>query len=275
MFSSAVAFSDRTLVLCKKACRSHGSKIPAKSFHKTSKKNKNNLVLPEMSRRSANHQNTGKKVLIPKTENQKKYLQALSKVNNDLIISTGPAGTGKTMLSCFYGIEKLIEGEFDKIVITRPAVTVDEDHGFLPGSIDQKLLPWLLPIYDYFIDSGVKRMIGTDTLEVCPLSHIRGRTFNRTFMIADEMQNSTCRQMKTLLTRVGENSRLIVTGDLNQCDLELKNGEMNGLEDFIERYRTHVSIKGHMDNMSHIEFDKSDVMRSEFVRDVIEIYGDE
>ena len=207
------------------------------------------------------------------TPNQEAYLHSLN--NKKITIVHGPAGTGKTMLACAHAIEEITSGMYRKVIITRPAVAVDEEHGYLPGDLNQKMLPWMMPLYDnftmfttknnldYYIDSG--------KIEIVPLSFIRGRTFHNTLVIADEMQNSTKNQMKTLLTRIGTESSMIVTGDLQQCDLDID--ESNGLFDFIERFENY-SKNTLIDNdfIGLIELDADDIQRSDAVKHILDIY---
>ena len=207
------------------------------------------------------------------TPNQESYLHSLN--NNKITIVHGPAGTGKTMLACAHAIQEMNSGMYTKVIITRPAVAVDEEHGYLPGDLNQKMLPWMIPIYDnftmfttsgsldYYLDSG--------KIEISPLSFIRGRTFHNTLIIADEMQNSTKNQMKTLLTRIGTGTSMIITGDLQQCDLDTS--ETNGLLDFIERFKNFSKHEETKDIfMDVIELDSNDIQRSDTVKHILDIY---
>jgi phosphate starvation-inducible PhoH-like protein len=168
------------------------------------------------------------------------------------------------------GIKLYQEGKIDKIIVTRPAVSVDEDLGFLPGTLNEKMAPWTRPIFDvlgeYYQQKDIENMLYEGVIEISPLAYMRGRTFKNAYVIADEMQNATQNQMKMLLTRLGENSKMVVTGDLNQAD-RLKD---NGLVDFIDK------IKGH--RLSHIDavyFDSHDIERHDAVKEVLDIYGDD
>jgi phosphate starvation-inducible PhoH-like protein len=204
----------------------------------------------------------------PKTINQDKYFKYLNNETHKIIVSTGPAGTGKTLFACQKAIEKMKKREIDKVVITRPIVTVEEDIGFLPGNIIKKMDPWTKPIFDIFLEHYSKAefdlMLNNCKIEICPLAFMRGRTFKNSFIIADEMQNSSPNQMKMLVTRIGVNSRIVITGDLNQTDI-LKE---NGLHDFIskvENYNDSEMIK-------LVRFENDDIERSEIVKEVIKIY---
>lgn len=212
---------------------------------------------------------------LEKRPNHKTFADHLRDVEAPLVVGIGPAGCGKTLLSCSHAINRLIKKDINKIVITRPAVAMDEQHGFLPGDLESKMLPWLIPIYDCFKEyvtaPRLKEYIHNEEIEICPLSYIRGRTFSNCWVIADEVQNSTVNQMKTLLTRIGSNSKMILTGDLQQCDLK----GTNGLEDFLKRYRYY---NGDIDNppsellIKIVEFEDEDIMRSEIVKHVLKVY---
>lgn len=207
------------------------------------------------------------------TSNQDSYLHSLN--NKRLTIAHGPAGTGKTMLACAHAIQELNSGMYRKVIITRPAVAVDEEHGYLPGDLNQKMLPWMIPIYDNFTMFTTKNNldyhIDSGKIEIAPLSFIRGRTFHNTLVIADEMQNSTKNQMKTLLTRIGTESSMIVTGDLQQCDLD--KDQTNGLLDFIERFEDYSKNEITDDGfIGIIELDANDIQRSDTVKHILDIY---
>lgn len=207
------------------------------------------------------------------TSNQEKYLQGLN--NNTITIVHGPAGTGKTMLACAHAIQEINAGMYSNVIITRPAVAVDEEHGYLPGDLHQKMLPWMIPIYDNFMmfttKSSLDNHIDSGKIEISPLSFIRGRTFHNTLIIADEMQNSTKNQMKTLLTRIGTDSSMVITGDLQQCDLDID--ETNGLLDFIQRFENYNKYERPTDVfIDVIELDSNDIQRSDTVKHILEIY---
>jgi phosphate starvation-inducible PhoH-like protein len=197
---------------------------------------------------------------FPKTPGQCKYALAL-RSNKPIVIGTGPAGSGKTMLACQIALEHVAKYQRPKIVLTRPIVAADEDMGYLPGDMDQKMEPWTKPMFDifeqYFSYNQIDRFI-----KIEPLGYMRGRTFNNTLIIADEMQNATPNQMKMLLTRVGEGTKLIVTGDLEQSDL----GSENGLEDLIYRMQCHE-----LEYITHVEMEDEDIVRHPAVKEVLSI----
>ena len=208
--------------------------------------------------------------IIPRNLHQEDLLEYLEDTSKHIVFATGPAGTGKTMMAVQMGIRKLEEGAVERIVITRPAVSVDEQHGFLPGDLKQKMEPWTRPIFDfleeYYKPNQVVKMVEDKTLEISPLAYMRGRTFKNAWIIADEMQNATQEQTKMLLTRIGEGSKIVVTGDLAQHDRGFAN---NGLKDFLERYNTDT-----YNSISHVQFTKRDVERHPVVADVLKIYDE-
>jgi len=208
--------------------------------------------------------------IIPRNKNQETYVLKLLDPNKDIVFGIGPAGTGKTLLAVQAAVKCFKEGKVDKIIITRPAVSVDEDIGFLPGTLEQKMAPWTRPIFDvlreYFNSREIENMIQESIIEIAPLAYMRGRTFKNAYIIADEMQNATPSQMKMLLTRIGEKSQMTVTGDLNQAD-RLKD---NGLIDFVNQLNTQRCT--HLDI---VYFEKGDIERHDAVKEVLDIYGDD
>ena len=157
------------------------------------------------------------KFTTPKNPHQAEYVSALKNKNKKIVVCTGPAGTGKTLFATEYGVRLFLMGEVEKLIFTRPSVSVDEDLGYLPGTLEDKMAPWIRPIYDilyaFLTPAEVTALIEDKLIEIAPLGYMRGRTFKNAWIVADEMQNSTISQMKMLLTRLGENSRIIVTGD--------------------------------------------------------------
>lgn len=205
--------------------------------------------------------------------NKINYSKNLKDPNLPILICTGPTGTGKTYLSCKEGITQLIDGKYKKILITRPTVSIENEQiGFLPGTIDKKMDPWIRPVYDNIGSvighKEVEQMIKYKIIELCPIAYLRGRTFTDTFIIADEMQNSTKMQFQTLLTRVGKDSKLVVNGDLEQSD----NISDNGLYDFIKRLKEYLETK----NVKYIQLvnlQKSDIIRHPCVTEILDIYS--
>lgn len=215
--------------------------------------------------------NFDKKFTLPKNVHQEQYVNILNQKSKKIIIVNGPAGTGKTLFATEYGIRNFLLGVYDKLVFTRPSVSVDEDLGYLPGTLEEKMMPWLRPIYDvlyqFVSPNEVKQYMEDKVIEIAPLGFMRGRTFKNTWIVADEMQNSTVSQMKMLLTRLGENSRLIITGDLDQND---KQYEMNGLEDFLTKFKGKRSS-----SISSFQFERDDIQREDVVKEVLNIYAGE
>lgn len=205
----------------------------------------------------------------PRNNSQEKYYKELDKKTNKIIVATGPAGTGKTLMCTEYAIKEFLLGTYDKLIFTRPSVAVDEELGFLPGTLEEKMAPWIRPIYDILYNfihpTEVTKLLEEKLIEISPLGFMRGRTFKNCWIIADEMQNSTPSQMKMLLTRLGENSRLAITGDLEQHD---RGNEKNGLDDFLSKFKGKRS-----DSISSIEFNREDIEREEVVKEVLEIYS--
>jgi len=204
----------------------------------------------------------------PKSYNQESYFNYLNDESNKIIISIGPAGSGKTLFGCQKAITQMKSQEIDKIIITRPVVTVEEEIGFLPGNLVKKMDPWTKPIFDifqeYYSKSELDLLIYSGKIEICPLAFMRGRTFKNAFIIADEMQNSSPNQMKMLVTRLGTNSRMVITGDLQQTDIPRE----NGLHDFISRIENYNNTE----LIKLIKLGKEDIERSYIVKTVINIY---
>jgi phosphate starvation-inducible PhoH-like protein len=211
------------------------------------------------------------RVLIQaRNANQKLYLSKLYAESTSIVLAIGPAGTGKTMLAVQYGIKLFQEGKVDRIVVTRPAVSVDEDLGFLPGDLNEKMAPWTRPIFDvlgeYYQKKEIANMLEEGVIEISPLAYMRGRTFKNAYIVADEMQNATVNQMKMLLTRLGEGSKMVVTGDLAQAD-RLSD---NGLIDFCNL----LEQKQYLEHIDIVRFDARDIERHNAVKEVLAVYGD-
>jgi phosphate starvation-inducible PhoH-like protein len=208
--------------------------------------------------------------IYPKSLSQETYLLKLNDPNKMIVFAIGPAGTGKTMLAVQWAIDQLKYGSADKIIITRPAVSVDEEHGFLPGDLNEKMAPWTKPIFDVIAENfnarEIENFIKEGVIETSPLAYMRGRTFKNAVVVADEMQNATPSQMKMLLTRLGQGSQMVVTGDLQQADRPSN----NGLLEFLGLYN---NFQGHR-YVDLVKFDVQDVERHEAVKEILSIYGD-
>lgn len=204
-----------------------------------------------------------------KTNNQQKYIDLMREDVVDIIIAIGPAGTGKTLLACYAAVEALRLKKIGKIVITRPVVSVDEEIGFLPGGLESKMDPWTRPIFDALRETYSAKEIDTmmeeGVIEIVPLGFMRGRTFKNAWIIADEMQNSTPTQMFMLATRIGEGSKMVITGDLNQSDLD----GPNGLHEIHEKIGSGSGSSAHL---KMIVLEMSDVQRSRAAKAVLKLY---
>jgi len=218
---------------------------------------------------SAEKQRLEQKFTKPKPGPQRDYYNLLSQRTKKIVVATGPAGTGKTLFATEMGVKNFLTNNVEKIIFTRPSVTVDEDLGYLPGTLEEKMAPWVRPIYDilykFISPKDVGLLIEEKIIEISPLGFMRGRTFKNCWIIADEMQNSTMSQMKMLLTRLGENTRLVITGDLDQPD---RHDELNGLDDFLDKFKGKRSS-----SITSIEFGNSDIQREDVVKEVLEIYS--
>tara|TARA_B100001175_G_scaffold294057_1_gene280997 strand:+ start:1585 stop:2487 length:903 start_codon:yes stop_codon:yes gene_type:complete len=210
---------------------------------------------------------TPKKSIIPRSEKQKKYVRALRQ--GEIIISTGPAGTGKTFLAVAIGLTMLLEKKIERIILSRPAVEAGERLGFLPGDMKEKVDPYLRPLYDSLYDlfdfEKIQRMIEIGDIEIAPLAFMRGRTLKNSFAILDEAQNATDTQIKMFLTRIGENSKIVVNGDPTQIDLPNKG--LSGLD-------RSKKLLGHIDEIAVVDFDHSDVVRHPLVSKIVKAYSE-
>ena len=211
---------------------------------------------------------TPKKSVIPRSEKQKEYVRALRQ--SDIVISAGPAGTGKTFLAVAVGLTLLLDKKIERIILSRPAVEAGERLGFLPGDMKEKVDPYLRPLYDSLYDlfdyEKIQRMIEVGDIEIAPLAFMRGRTLKNSFAILDEAQNATDTQIKMFLTRIGENSKIVINGDPSQVDLPQKN--MSGLN-------RSKKLLGHLSEISVVDFDHSDVVRHPLVSKIVKAYSDQ
>lgn len=209
--------------------------------------------------------------LIPKTLNQEKFIVALLDENIDVIVTGGPAGTGKTYLSTVTAIQALRNRKVQRIVLCRPSVSIEgESHGFLPGTLTEKLAPWVRPFLDtlreYYSVQEIENMIADEIIEFAPLGLMRGRTFKNTILLLDEAQNSSPIQLKSLLTRIGEGSKFVINGDINQTD---RISNSNGLKDLIEKLKNNP-----IDGVAVCEFTLSDVQRHRLIGEFLNLYGE-
>ena len=208
---------------------------------------------------------TKKRHIYPRSATQAKYIQEMMK--NELVFGLGPAGTGKTYLAVALAVSMMLEGRIDKIILSRPAVEAGENLGFLPGDLKDKVDPYLRPLYDALYEmlpaEQVDKKLAIGEIEIAPLAFMRGRTLSNAFVILDEAQNTTPMQMKMFLTRLGENSRMVVNGDLSQVDLP--RGVISGLKDALDTLN-------HVSNISSVTFSASDVVRHGLVAKIVKAY---
>lgn len=208
--------------------------------------------------------------LVPKSINQEGYILALTNDETDVVVVTGPAGTGKTYLAMLAAIKTLRDGEIERIVLTRPAVGVDDEkHGFLPGDLNAKMEPWTRPLLDVLRDfyslKEIEYMLQEQIIEIAPLAYMRGRTFKNSWIILDEAQNATPSQVKMLLTRIGEGSKIVITGDIEQTDRKKLD---NGLMDLEDRLKL-TGVPG----LEICKFDLRDVQRHGIIEHIINLYN--
>ena len=208
--------------------------------------------------------------IVPRTKNQERLILALQDENQHIVVTAGPAGTGKTYLAMLAAVKAFRAGEVDRIVLTRPAVGVeDEKHGFLPGDLNQKMDPWVRPLTDilreYYRQPDIQTMISEQVIEIAPLAFMRGRTFKNAYIVADEMQNATPSQCKMLMTRIGEDSKIVITGDVEQAD---RNRGNNGLMDLCSRLQ-----EGGVKGIAVCHLDNRDIQRHKIIDSVLKLYS--
>jgi phosphate starvation-inducible PhoH-like protein len=208
-------------------------------------------------------------VYNPRGANQYKYVKWLDDPSVSILLGVGPAGTGKTLFACNAAVKSLKSGDVNKIIMTRPVVPVEEDIGFLPGDLITKMNPWTRPIFDilteFYMQKDIDAMLQSGVIEISPLAFMRGRTFKRAFILADEMQNSSPNQMLMLTTRLGEGSKMVITGDLKQSDRSMD----NGLAELMRKLNSY----GDCDSIKMVEMETSDVERSDAVSKILDIYS--
>jgi phosphate starvation-inducible protein PhoH and related proteins len=247
-------------------------KIPAKRATRPNpRQNRNHQPRSYSSERDHNVIPIRRVNIFPKSLAQENYIDALEDDRIAIVAAVGPAGTGKTYIATMFAIKSLIEGRFKKIIITRPTVSTGEDIGFLPGDLYAKLSPWSVPILDIFKEiypaSVLEKMIKNEVVEIAPLGMMRGRTLKNAIILVDEGQNATPSQIKMCLTRIGENSKIVMSGDLHQHD---RGFEINGLKDFTEKLKRKCS-----DRMILCEFSIMDIERHPVIEEVLRIYNED
>jgi phosphate starvation-inducible PhoH-like protein len=207
--------------------------------------------------------------LIPQSLNQEKYILSLTDPETDIVMVSGPAGTGKTYLAMLAALQALRSGTCEKILLTRPAVAVDDEkHGFLPGDLNSKMEPWVRPLFDivrdYYSQTEIEYMLKEQIIEITPLAFCRGRNFKNSWIILDEAQNATPSQIKMLMTRIAEGSKIVINGDVEQTD---RRSPENGLLDLTDRIK-----KYQVPGLSICEFDTKDIRRHKIIEHILKLY---
>lgn len=250
--------------------RNEFSPAEQETNRKTSRAARFNKDITETRNQQNDKKPPQKVVFLPKNIAQEKYIGLLEDPNVNIVFATGPAGTGKSLLATVCAIKQLQQGLIDRIVITRPAVSVDEQHGFLPGTLVEKMAPWVLPIIDvfhkFYNKKQVLTMIEDGTIDIAPLAYMRGRTFDNCFIIGDEIQNCTISQCMMLLTRIGFGSKIVITGDMAQHDRGFEN---NGLADFMKRLARNTDNR-----IASVQFTAKDVERHPIIGTILRLYED-
>ena len=245
-----------------------------RSFHRSIPLINVNVLSMKMSKKSSKNAGENFQSLTPlyspRSHNQKQYVKYLDDPNVSLLLGVGPAGTGKTLFACSAAAQEMKRGSIQKIILTRPVIPVEEEElGFLPGNLIHKMNPWTRPMFDvlneFYNQRDIDIMLQSGAIEISPLAYMRGRTFKRAFVIADEMQNSSPGQMIMLTTRLGEGSKMVITGDLKQSDRTMD----NGLADFIQKYKMY---SGDRKSIQIVEMGVQDIERSPLVSRILDIY---
>ena len=255
-----------------------------RQFHSSSFSQRSKKNLLSMKKHKDPYENKHYEFCEAKNAKQQKYIDHLNEESTKILFAVGPAGTGKTLIACNHALKLLTTGEVKRIVITRPVVPVEEEEiGFLPGNLNKKMDPWLRPLFDTFLElysqTQLDRMIYDNIIEIAPLAFMRGRTFKNTLIIADEMQNSTPNQMLMLLTRVGSNSKLIVTGDIKQTDISKE--KESGLSDVVKKTKKYIKFMSEKygesstqdQSIQIVEFTNKDIERSKVVKKILDVYN--
>lgn len=213
--------------------------------------------------------------LAPRTPTQRHYVDLLTKEKPYIVIASGAAGSGKTLFATHVGVQKLQAGEVDRLIVTRPTVSVGpDDLGFLPGTLEKKMEPWVRPVFDallhHYPKSKIERLVNDSVVEIAPLAYMRGRNFERCWIICDEAQNMTPNQMLMMLTRIGEGSKMVITGDPQQFDSAFHRSDANGLTDLLQRLSF---VEGEDKKMIEtVTFNEGDVQRHPVIPYVLGLY---
>ena len=257
-FDISLSDIDATIRFAQADQKAHGTHMTGHSSHSSASRPKD---------ADSHAIQTKKKSLVPRTENQTKYVEALR--SNEMVFGIGPAGTGKTYLAVAIGVEMYEKHLVERLIFCRPAVEAGEKLGFLPGDMKEKVDPYLRPIYDALYDflgtERVEKMLERNEIEIAPLAFMRGRTLSHAYVVLDEAQNTTTAQMKMFLSRMGDGSHMVITGDPSQTDLPT--GQKSGL-------RESLDVLGNIDEIARIEFKNADVVRHKLVGKILQAYDD-
>lgn len=233
-------------------------------------------VLCSANARSSTHHSALKLVVgrqySPRSPNQQLYVDLLENNKTQIVVAIGAAGSGKTKLAVEVGLSKLLSGQVEKIVLTRPAISVEgEHHGYLPGTLDEKMDPWMAPIYDAIDKKRVEKMLNDGVLQIAPLGFMRGRTFTNSWIICDEAQNCSSNQLLMAMTRMGENSKMVIAGDIDQHDRKNEESGLAGLVQLVNA--NNGNCVSTANPIEVVKFTSDDVQRSEIVKHVLRLYN--